>query len=268
MRISTLFLSGAALGVLTMASLPASAAVLSVAQVTTGCPDIDQARECPALAEEFLSTRPMSRESDGQIVSLVLAIAELSQVPRVSMPVCLNAADGLRVLAGGVSSEDQEAQINDIAESLCDGTNTAAIRRGLGDINSLASAGPAGDGGGGVTSTGGGAGGAGGGAGAGGGDGGGTGGGGAGGGDGGGSGGGGGGGGAGDDGNNGHGNDDDHDDDSNPGGGGGGQDGGDDGGESGDGLGSNDAAAGHASLNGESHANDHAVNNTHGNNGD
>lgn len=220
MRISTLVLSGVAFGALTMATLPASAAVLSVAQVTTGCPDIDQARECPALAEEFLSTRPMSRESDGQIVSLVLAIAELSQVPRVPMPVCLNAADGIRVLAGGVSSSDQEAQINDIADSLCDGTNTAAIRRGLGDLNSLASAGPAGDGGGGAGGTGGA----------------------------------GGGGGGGDD-------DDDDDDDNGNGGGGGG------GGSSG-GLGSNDAAAGHASANGESHANDHAVNNTHGKNGD
>ena len=72
MRISTLILSGAAFGALATVTLPASAAVLSVAQVTTGCPDLDQARDCPALAEEFLSTRPMGPESDGQIVSLVL----------------------------------------------------------------------------------------------------------------------------------------------------------------------------------------------------
>ena len=210
MKISTILVTGATFGALALTVLPASAAVLSVAQVTNGCPDIDQARDCPGLAEEFLSTRPMSAVSDGQIVSLVLAIAELSQVPRVSMPVCLNAADGLRVLAGGVSSSDQQAQIEDIADSLCDGTNTAAIRRGLSEANSLSSSGGAGDGGGGNTGGNGGSGG------------------------GGGNGGGGGGGDPGgdddgNDGNNGHGNDDGHHDDSNPGqGGGGGGDNGDD----------------------------------------
>jgi uncharacterized membrane protein YgcG len=213
MKISTILVTGATFGALALTVLPASAAVLSVAQVTNGCPDIDQARDCPGLAEEFLSTRPMSAVSDGQIVSLVLAIAELSQVPRVSMPVCLNAADGLRVLAGGVSSPEQQTQIEDIADSLCDGTNTAAIRRGLSDANSLSSAGGAGDGGGGGNT--GGNGGSGGG---------------------GGNGGGGGGGDPGgddddgDDGNNGHGNDDGHHDGSNPGqgGGGGGDNDGDD----------------------------------------
>lgn len=211
MKISTILVTGATFGALALTVLPASAAVLSVAQVTNGCPDIDQARDCPGLAEEFLSTRPMSAVSDGQIVSLVLAIAELSQVPRVSMPVCLNAADGLRVLAGGVSSSDQQAQIEDIADSLCDGTNTAAIRRGLSEANSLSSAGGAGDGGGGNTGGNGGSGG------------------------GGGNGGGGGGGDPGgdddgNDGNNGHGNNDGHHDDSNPGqgGGGGGDNDGDD----------------------------------------
>lgn len=211
MKISTILVTGATFGALALTVLPASAAVLSVAQVTNGCPDIDQARDCPGLAEEFLSTRPMSAVSDGQIVSLVLAIAELSQVPRVSMPVCLNAADGLRVLAGGVSSSDQQAQIEDIADSLCDGTNTAAIRRGLSDANSLSSAGGDGDGGGNTGGNGGSGGGGGNGGGGGGGDPGGD-------------------DDDGDDGNNGHGNDDGHHDDSNPGqgGGGGGDNDGDD----------------------------------------
>lgn len=210
MKISTILVTGATFGALALTVLPASAAVLSVAQVTNGCPDIDQARDCPGLAEEFLSTRPMSAVSDGQIVSLVLAIAELSQVPRVSMPVCLNAADGLRVLAGGVSSSDQQAQIEDIADSLCDGTNTAAIRRGLSDANSLSSAGGDGDGGGNTGGNGGSGGGGGNGGGGGGGDPGGD--------------------DDGNDGNNGHGNDDGHHDDSNPGqgGGGGGDNDGDD----------------------------------------
>lgn len=234
MRISTLLLTGAVFGAMsTMTSLPASAAVLSVAQVTTGCPDLDQARDCPALAEEFLSSRPVSPTSDVQIISLVVAIAELSQVPRVRLPVCLNAADGIRVLAGGVSTDDQQAQIEDIADALCIGTNTAAIRRGL-DLNSLASAGDSGNtggagGAGGIGGTGGG---------------------------------GGGGDDDDDDGNNGHGNDDDHDDGSNPGQGGGGG-----GGDASSGLGSNDASAGHASATGESHANEHAVNNENGKNG-
>lgn len=149
MRTSTLLLTSVAFGALSaMTAFPASAAVLSVAQVTVGCPDIDQARECPALAEEFLTGRPFGPSSDGEIVSLVLAIAELSQVPRVSMPVCLNAADGLRVLALGVSNSDQQVQIEEIADSLCDDTSTAAIRRGLGNLESLASSGGVGGAGG------------------------------------------------------------------------------------------------------------------------
>ena len=223
MRKLTLLLASAALGTCGLVTvLPASAAVLSVAQVTNGCPDIDQARECPALAEQFLSDRPAGPVSDGQIVTLVVSIAELAQVPRVTLPVCLNAADGLRVLAGGVSTESQQTQIEDIADSLCDGSSTASIRRGeltdtLAGTSSgegLVASGP-GTGAGGDTT---------------------------------------------DDGDDATDEGDDGTDD--------GDDGTDDG-DSGtdDGLGSNDASAGQASQNGEDHANENAVTNTHGNNG-
>lgn len=107
--------------------MPASAGVMTVTQVINGCPDIAAARACPPLAQQFLDGRVVGPVSDGQIVNLVVAIAELAQTPRVSMPVCLNAAVGLRVLAGGVSTEDRQTQINDIADALCTVARTAAI---------------------------------------------------------------------------------------------------------------------------------------------
>lgn len=131
MHISRILLAGAAIGTLAgMTIPPASAAVMTVGQVTRDCPDIDRATACPALAERFLADRPTGPTSDGQIITLVLTIADLAQQPRVTMPVCLNAAEGLLVLAGGVSDDGQASQVRDIADSLCDGARTAAIRRG------------------------------------------------------------------------------------------------------------------------------------------
>ena len=123
------YMAATALGaaVLLASILPASAAVLTVRQVLTQCPDIAAARACPAVATEFLASRAPGPASDAQIVNLVVALAEAGQTPKVPMPVCLNVADGLRVLAGGVSNAGQAQQIRDIADALCQNVTTAAI---------------------------------------------------------------------------------------------------------------------------------------------
>src|SRR5690606_10319395 len=110
-----------------LAAVPVSAQVLTVQMVLSDCPDIPQAQACPGLAEQFVDARSPGSQRDAQIVNLVLAIAEAAQQPRVPMPSCLNAADGLRVLADGVGNAGQEKQIRDIADSLCLGLRTAAI---------------------------------------------------------------------------------------------------------------------------------------------
>jgi hypothetical protein len=108
---------------------PSSAQVLTVAQVTSACPDVSRAQACPPLATQFLSGRYYGASTDQEIVSLVVAIAEASQQSNVSRRACLNAADGIRILAGGVSTAEQSKQITDIADALCAGNRTASTGR-------------------------------------------------------------------------------------------------------------------------------------------
>lgn len=172
-------------------SFPAQAQQFStVAEVLRECPDLDRAIACPAVAGAFIS--PPNSPNDTQIVTLVGALAAAGQLPRVPLRVCLNTADGLRVLATGVVGAGTAVQIRDIADSLCLGVRTAAIPAE--DTSDDDSDGNGGNGGANVVVGGNG--------GAIGGNGGAN------------------GGGDEDDGNNGHGNDDDHDDGSNPGQGG------------------------------------------------
>src|SRR5688572_18686344 len=102
-----------------------SAQTLTVRQVLVDCPDLLEAKACVPLAEQFLVDRaPRGPTRDGQIVNLVIAIAEAARYPKIPMLPCLNAADGLRVLAEGVSNAGEAAQIREIADTLCVDTQT------------------------------------------------------------------------------------------------------------------------------------------------
>jgi hypothetical protein len=118
----------AALSIVGAAS-PSSAQVISASQVLSGCPDLPQAQACPALATSFVSNWATSTEKDRQIVNLVVAIAEAAQQNKVSRQACLNAADGIRVLATGVSIAEQSQQISDVADALCAGNRAASVGR-------------------------------------------------------------------------------------------------------------------------------------------
>jgi hypothetical protein len=109
---------------------PSSAQVISAAQVLADCPDVPRAQACPPLAAGFLGDEAPSAARDQQIVDLVVAIAEAAQQNNVPRRACLNAADGIRILATGVSTAEQSAQISDIADALCAGTSTASIGNG------------------------------------------------------------------------------------------------------------------------------------------
>ena len=137
MKITTALLS---LGLLVGSTgLVSGQGVMTVGMVLAECPDIPGAVACPGVATEFLASAPTP--SDAQIVNLVLALAEAAQQPAVTMPICLNTADGLLVLADGVENDGQAAQIRDIAASLCVGATTAAIGGGgaPGPFDSLSS---------------------------------------------------------------------------------------------------------------------------------
>lgn len=127
-----LFASLAAVGL----STPSSAQVISVSQVLVTCPDFALAQACPPMATQFLEDRRPGLRRNGQVVDLVVGIAQVAQHESVPRRVCLNAADGLRVLAAGVTNVDQVNQILDIADALCLGNRTAAIG-GPGLVDSL-----------------------------------------------------------------------------------------------------------------------------------
>ncbi len=97
---------------------------LTIAQVLRSCPDLDQARDCPDAAAGFLGA---GARSDVEISTLALNLAQSGRFPRVPLPVCLNTADGIRVLARGANSGATTRQLNNIADSLCLGGGTAAI---------------------------------------------------------------------------------------------------------------------------------------------
>src|SRR6476660_8413720 len=102
-----------------------SAAVIQTAEALMSvCPALSSGTGCPEGATEYLDA---VHPSNSQIVSLVSSIAGAADTPQVPKPICLDAAQGIRVLAGGVSSAGQRQQILLIADSLCRGSATAAI---------------------------------------------------------------------------------------------------------------------------------------------
>jgi hypothetical protein len=127
MRIHFLVPSLVAAGLLSTCLSAQAQQFSTVAEVLRECPDLDRAIACPAVAQAFVS--PPNFPNDTQIVTLVGALAAAGQLPRVPLPVCLNTADGLRVLATHVGG-GTGMQIRDIADSLCLGVRTAAIPAG------------------------------------------------------------------------------------------------------------------------------------------
>jgi hypothetical protein len=131
---------------LLFSAAPAFAALTTTpAQVFNKCPDDPKAQACPPTAELFVASHTPGAKTDELIVKMVLRIAEAVQDPKIKKPVCLNAADGLRVLSKGMTDLARGKQINDIADALCDKILTAAItasvpangRNGNGDSSGI-----------------------------------------------------------------------------------------------------------------------------------
>ena len=102
-----------------------SAAVIQTAQdLMSVCPALSSGTGCPEGAQAYLDA---VQPSNAQIVSLVSSIAGAADTPQVPKPICLDAAQGIRVLGEGVSNSGQRQQIFVIADELCQGLATAAI---------------------------------------------------------------------------------------------------------------------------------------------
>ena len=110
-----------------LAFLPnaSSAAVIQTSQeLLSVCPALSFGTGCAEGATEYLDA---AQPSNAQIISLVTSIASAADTPQVPKPICLDAAQGIRILAGGVSNAGQRQQILAIANDLCKGSATAAI---------------------------------------------------------------------------------------------------------------------------------------------
>jgi len=110
-----------------LAFLPnaSSAAVIQTSQeLLSVCPALSSGTGCAEGATEYLDA---AQPSNAQIISLVTSIASTADTPQVPKPICLDAAQGIRILAGGVSNAGQRQQILAIANDLCKGSATAAI---------------------------------------------------------------------------------------------------------------------------------------------
>src|SRR5688572_19662542 len=83
----------------------ASAQSMTRAEVLDQCPDFDMAVACPEVADAFLLALPDNRGSNEQIVDVAVAIAEAARPEPVPLEVCLDAAEGIVVLAGGLMSD-------------------------------------------------------------------------------------------------------------------------------------------------------------------
>jgi hypothetical protein len=97
----------------------------TISQVLSECPDLAGASACVEATVGFVGA-PNS-PSDPEISTLALSLAQAAQFPRVPMRVCLNTADGIRILAQAADSDATAQQLLDIADSLCLGVGTAAI---------------------------------------------------------------------------------------------------------------------------------------------
>lgn len=124
--IKTSFVAASLLGLgLAFAPAVSSAAVIQTADALLSvCPALSTGTECAEGAADYLAA---ANPSNRQIVRLVTSIADAAESPRIPMRICLDAAQGIRILAGGVSNGDQRQQILLVADDLCRGAQTAAI---------------------------------------------------------------------------------------------------------------------------------------------
>lgn len=122
------------LGLAFAPALSGAAVLQASAQLLSVCPDLSSGIGCPQGATIYLAS---GHRSNQDIVDLVTTIAQASDTPQVPMRICLDAAEGIRVLGGGVSNLDQRQQILLIADEMCRGAATAAIavNTGSGDGN-------------------------------------------------------------------------------------------------------------------------------------
>jgi hypothetical protein len=105
-----------------------SAQAMTRAEVLAECPDFDRAMACPGVAEEFLQSLPSGGKSNQEIFDVAIAISDAVEPETVPLEVCLDAQEGVKVLAGGLKADGREAELLARAADMCmDDTVTGSI---------------------------------------------------------------------------------------------------------------------------------------------
>jgi hypothetical protein len=80
------------------------------------------------VAEEFLQSLPSGGQSNQQIFDVATAISDAVEPETVPLEVCLDAQEGVKVLAAGLKADGREAELLARAADMCmDETVTGSI---------------------------------------------------------------------------------------------------------------------------------------------
>ncbi len=131
------------IALLTSLGSAASAQAMTRAEVLAECPDFDRAIACPGVAEEFLLSLPSGRRSNQQIFDVGVAISDAIDPETIPLEVCLDAQEGIHVLAEGLVSDGRRAELLALASDMC------GDQMVTGSVGSLIGGGNGGGGGGG-----------------------------------------------------------------------------------------------------------------------
>ena len=119
----------AALGAWCVGDAVGQTAAVSIPALLLLCPDI-AANRCVPVVRSFVAQQ-RGLPPDAELVRLVSALADVAQAPRTTMRMCLDIAEGIKVVGEAVADGEQRDAIMSIADSLCGDTlSTAAVQTG------------------------------------------------------------------------------------------------------------------------------------------
>jgi hypothetical protein len=140
-------LASVALSLSAIGGVSAQQVASTIPAVLQLCP-ADSAGRCVPVVQAFVAQRELGARLDADLVDLVAALAGAAQDPRVTRPICLDIADGMRVAGEAMVDTGLRDQTFALADALClGGFETAAISTSAPGGSSTESLSPTTDGG-------------------------------------------------------------------------------------------------------------------------
>jgi hypothetical protein len=90
-----------------------------LAPVLSECP-LEDRSGCAGAVRDFIASRPADADLNNELVDLVAALRYQAQHPNITIDMCLELAAGMRTAASAVTLPAPQAQIKELAATLCD----------------------------------------------------------------------------------------------------------------------------------------------------